>query len=241
MCIRDRIVQPEFGPSSSDLHNRPCTVRRDRHVLVIAVRQRERFQLTVTVDPHESRRIEAAPARNIGHRACARHRVVARSFDTRFVRTFGHRNRHRPAEISVWWPPVHCKQFTETNIEQHARCRYVARSITTLYQHMMLRGADLLDSNVVFVVARPCPDCEQQHVGTRNDVWPATVSYTHLRAHETPEHLVCRLLLEKKNGYYRAPAAGLKVCALIFGGFFFNDTATTEIYTRSLVGSVRCV
>ena len=28
---------------------------------------------------------------------------------------------------------------------------------------------------------------------------PETVSYTHLRAHETPEHLVCRLLLEKKN------------------------------------------
>src|SRR5674536_251874 len=24
-----------------------------------------------------------------------------------------------------------------------------------------------------------------------------SVSYTHLRAHETPEHLVCRLLLEK--------------------------------------------
>eukprot|EP00658_Telonema_sp_P-2_P056619 TRINITY_DN45081_c0_g1_i1.p1 TRINITY_DN45081_c0_g1~~TRINITY_DN45081_c0_g1_i1.p1 ORF type:complete len:102 (+),score=15.21 TRINITY_DN45081_c0_g1_i1:337-642(+) len=29
---------------------------------------------------------------------------------------------------------------------------------------------------------------------------PSTaVSYTHLRAHETPEHLVCRLLLEKKK------------------------------------------
>src|SRR5678815_3459809 len=27
----------------------------------------------------------------------------------------------------------------------------------------------------------------------------------------------------------------------IRGLFFFNDTATTEIYTRSLVGSVRCV
>ena len=26
-----------------------------------------------------------------------------------------------------------------------------------------------------------------------------SVSYTHLRAHETPEHLVCRLLLEKKK------------------------------------------
>ncbi|WP_458793142.1 response regulator, partial [Campylobacter coli] len=31
--------------------------------------------------------------------------------------------------------------------------------------------------------------------------WPVivSVSYTHLRAHETPEHLVCRLLLEKKK------------------------------------------
>ena len=28
------------------------------------------------------------------------------------------------------------------------------------------------------------------------------VSYTHLRAHETPEHLVCRLLLEKKAYQY---------------------------------------
>src|SRR5678816_4110695 len=31
------------------------------------------------------------------------------------------------------------------------------------------------------------------------EVSQQTVSYTHLRAHETPEHLVCRLLLEKKN------------------------------------------
>eukprot|EP00658_Telonema_sp_P-2_P014970 TRINITY_DN15719_c0_g1_i1.p1 TRINITY_DN15719_c0_g1~~TRINITY_DN15719_c0_g1_i1.p1 ORF type:complete len:140 (-),score=34.80 TRINITY_DN15719_c0_g1_i1:30-449(-) len=29
------------------------------------------------------------------------------------------------------------------------------------------------------------------------------VSYTHLRAHETPEHLVCRLLLEKKKKHIR--------------------------------------
>ncbi len=29
------------------------------------------------------------------------------------------------------------------------------------------------------------------------------VSYTHLRAHETPEHLVCRLLLEKKKVRYK--------------------------------------
>ena len=29
--------------------------------------------------------------------------------------------------------------------------------------------------------------------------WPGTVSYTHLRAHETDSYLVCRLLLEKKK------------------------------------------
>ena len=29
------------------------------------------------------------------------------------------------------------------------------------------------------------------------------VSYTHLRAHETPEHLVCRLLLEQKSKYLK--------------------------------------
>src|SRR5674536_15217 len=33
--------------------------------------------------------------------------------------------------------------------------------------------------------------------GQDDDPLPAAVSYTHLRAHETPEHLVCRLLLEK--------------------------------------------
>eukprot|EP00658_Telonema_sp_P-2_P057355 TRINITY_DN45811_c0_g1_i1.p1 TRINITY_DN45811_c0_g1~~TRINITY_DN45811_c0_g1_i1.p1 ORF type:complete len:125 (+),score=29.71 TRINITY_DN45811_c0_g1_i1:177-551(+) len=36
------------------------------------------------------------------------------------------------------------------------------------------------------------------HQPTEKDILE-TVSYTHLRAHETPEHLVCRLLLEKKK------------------------------------------
>eukprot|EP00658_Telonema_sp_P-2_P061909 TRINITY_DN50574_c0_g1_i1.p1 TRINITY_DN50574_c0_g1~~TRINITY_DN50574_c0_g1_i1.p1 ORF type:complete len:122 (-),score=7.12 TRINITY_DN50574_c0_g1_i1:25-390(-) len=36
------------------------------------------------------------------------------------------------------------------------------------------------------------------------DNGPKSVSYTHLRAHETPEHLVCRLLLEKKNNITHA-------------------------------------
>src|SRR5674536_69306 len=39
----------------------------------------------------------------------------------------------------------------------------------------------------------PVRDVDHHSVGCR------PVSYTHLRAHETPEHLVCRLLLEKKK------------------------------------------
>eukprot|EP00658_Telonema_sp_P-2_P041302 TRINITY_DN29528_c0_g1_i1.p1 TRINITY_DN29528_c0_g1~~TRINITY_DN29528_c0_g1_i1.p1 ORF type:complete len:564 (-),score=203.78 TRINITY_DN29528_c0_g1_i1:2-1693(-) len=35
--------------------------------------------------------------------------------------------------------------------------------------------------------------------GKQNEDGYEAVSYTHLRAHETPEHLVCRLLLEKKK------------------------------------------
>src|SRR5674536_385043 len=38
----------------------------------------------------------------------------------------------------------------------------------------------------------------EQLIGLRS-CETGTVSYTHLRAHETPEHLVCRLLLEKKK------------------------------------------
>src|SRR5678816_324403 len=36
----------------------------------------------------------------------------------------------------------------------------------------------------------------QVPVGLKTPLLTRAVSYTHLRAHETPEHLVCRLLLE---------------------------------------------
>src|SRR2546422_831792 len=46
-------------------------------------------------------------------------------------------------------------------------------------------------------------------------------------------HLVCRLLLEKKKTA-GLPARVLRVPLEAFRVFFFNDTATTEIYTLSL-------
>eukprot|EP00658_Telonema_sp_P-2_P008387 TRINITY_DN13159_c0_g1_i4.p1 TRINITY_DN13159_c0_g1~~TRINITY_DN13159_c0_g1_i4.p1 ORF type:complete len:560 (-),score=91.07 TRINITY_DN13159_c0_g1_i4:65-1744(-) len=55
---------------------------------------------------------------------------------------------------------------------------------------------------VYFSLSREAPD--DGYVGRVDcdllaQALPVPVSYTHLRAHETPEHLVCRLLLEKKK------------------------------------------
>ena len=52
---------------------------------------------------------------------------------------------------------------------------------------VVITGISILASAVV-------PGLIERFRGASN-----AVSYTHLRAHETPEHLVCRLLLEKKN------------------------------------------
>src|SRR5678816_4322614 len=40
---------------------------------------------------------------------------------------------------------------------------------------------------------------DQHKYSAAKEEYYRPVSYTHLRAHETPEHLVCRLLLEKKK------------------------------------------
>eukprot|EP00658_Telonema_sp_P-2_P008916 TRINITY_DN13377_c0_g1_i1.p1 TRINITY_DN13377_c0_g1~~TRINITY_DN13377_c0_g1_i1.p1 ORF type:complete len:146 (-),score=20.64 TRINITY_DN13377_c0_g1_i1:33-470(-) len=59
-------------------------------------------------------------------------------------------------------------------------------------------GSDLLGD----VVAEPLTDDGVDLLGLlgSGDLSGSdAVSYTHLRAHETPEHLVCRLLLEKKK------------------------------------------
>src|SRR6266487_629710 len=92
-----------------------------------------------------------------------------------------------------------------------------------------------------------------------------TRSEEHTSELQSPVHLVCRLLLEKKNKTTLAPGRQIKISAIehrkriefaaqnncqsefTFPGleqhvaafhhaafFFFNDTATTEIYTLSL-------
>src|ERR1039458_9245022 len=88
------------------------------------------------------------------------------------------------------------------------------------------------------VVEHPGPD-------PRRGVGPAAGSRSeeHTSELQSLRHLVCRLLLEKKKAAPRQfPSEGVQIhfrqqwtqrpaCRLTF---FFNDTATTEIYTLSL-------
>ena len=52
-----------------------------------------------------------------------------------------------------------------------------------------------------------CEHCRNIQTWRKFDA-PKAVSYTYLRAHETPEQIVCRLLLEKKkvpSAHYLTP------------------------------------
>ena len=52
---------------------------------------------------------------------------------------------------------------------------------------------------VRFISPKPLTQVLKNQSVEYESLTPSPVSYTHLRAHETPEHLVCRLLLEKKK------------------------------------------
>eukprot|EP00658_Telonema_sp_P-2_P032588 TRINITY_DN2408_c0_g1_i5.p2 TRINITY_DN2408_c0_g1~~TRINITY_DN2408_c0_g1_i5.p2 ORF type:complete len:414 (-),score=67.78 TRINITY_DN2408_c0_g1_i5:103-1344(-) len=63
--------------------------------------------------------------------------------------------------------------------------------------HHQRRAAGSLPPQLM--LAAPPPIEEEEEEPEPNGETKEAVSYTHLRAHETPEHLVCRLLLEKKK------------------------------------------
>src|SRR5678815_2104823 len=69
------------------------------------------------------------------------------------------------------------------------RIRFMLRdgNVKTLLVHKQTAGRIHFEGLVVDL------DCPDIYNGSK------AVSYTHLRAHETPEHLVCHLLLEKKK------------------------------------------
>ena len=63
-----------------------------------------------------------------------------------------------------------------------------------------LRESGIADSNILSAIEKIPREKFIPH-NFRNQAYDniASVSYTHLRAHETSLHLVCRLLLEKKK------------------------------------------
>src|SRR5678816_4644529 len=76
-----------------------------------------------------------------------------------------------------------------------------AAPIVTEFQKLIDKITELIDKLTKGLVPAltniPAPTIPEPDFPHR--VEPQAVSYTHLRAHETPEHLVCRLLLEKKK------------------------------------------
>eukprot|EP00658_Telonema_sp_P-2_P068323 TRINITY_DN5725_c0_g1_i8.p1 TRINITY_DN5725_c0_g1~~TRINITY_DN5725_c0_g1_i8.p1 ORF type:complete len:199 (+),score=51.25 TRINITY_DN5725_c0_g1_i8:245-841(+) len=91
----------------------------------------------------------------------------------------------------------------EECVEQTAEPRYILVGT----KHDLWQGAskqqDELDQDWLqaYEVAQQIKASHFVSTSAKTDhgVNPDAVSYTHLRAHETPEHLVCRLLLEKKK------------------------------------------
>src|SRR5674536_377717 len=75
-----------------------------------------------------------------------------------------------------------------------------------VFSHGWPLSADAWDAQMLFLAQngyRVIAHDRRSH-GRSEQTWDGntmnqSVSYTHLRAHETPEHLVCRLLLETKT------------------------------------------
>ena len=93
--------------------------------------------------------------------------------------------------------------FSSTWIEkQWDRIKYIIKNLPYSREsiniiHADARDTGFSDSKFNFVITSPpYINVFNYHQQFRSS---SAVSYTHLRAHETPEHLVCRLLLAKTN------------------------------------------
>eukprot|EP00658_Telonema_sp_P-2_P040438 TRINITY_DN28922_c0_g1_i1.p1 TRINITY_DN28922_c0_g1~~TRINITY_DN28922_c0_g1_i1.p1 ORF type:complete len:200 (-),score=59.56 TRINITY_DN28922_c0_g1_i1:33-632(-) len=86
----------------------------------------------------------------------------------------------------------------EPGQQVHISYKELHRNVCRLSNVLKSRGVSKGD--VVSVYMPMCPEAVYAMLAcARIGAVHSAVSYTHLRAHETPEHLVCRLLLEKKK------------------------------------------
>src|SRR5678815_3826414 len=115
-----------------------------------------------------------------------------------------------PATHPVWERVWQCHQvfpsMPEEPVQSLSRLPWKSESLTVrrrgrgAYPNVEGRGASgrsYRNESSSSIHVRCRKSRESPLPPARGSSW--SVSYTHLRAHETPEHLVCRLLLEKKK------------------------------------------
>src|SRR5678815_6083655 len=90
------------------------------------------------------------------------------------------------------------KIYNFRNIAVVGMSRDSAKAAHSVPKYMMERGFNIIPVNPMAseILGRRTYSYVSD---IKSQVDIIAVSYTHLRAHETPEHLVCRLLLEKKK------------------------------------------
>src|SRR5665648_1125583 len=99
---------------------------------------------------------------------------------------FGHQMRR-------WDPKMKSYIFTDRNNIYIIDLQQTVKLVQVAYD--FVREISSNGGNVLFVGTK-----KQAQESIKNEAERCgTVSYTHLRAHETRHDLVCRLLLEKKN------------------------------------------
>src|SRR5678816_3156845 len=84
-----------------------------------------------------------------------------------------------------------------TRFEQHRAAVRAAMRLIELHDQRLIEELRKQDTLLCGTFSHAKASSLVHYALSQERMYP--VSYTHLRAHETPEHLVCRLLLEKKK------------------------------------------
>ena len=104
--------------------------------------------------------------------------VKTRADNARTAKSEGAQRRKN--KFAIWGGEAGPQELTRSQFEELTRARLEKISTGRKSAFVYIHGFKDSFESTAFDAAQP-------------------VSYTHLRAHETPEHLVCRLLLEKKK------------------------------------------
>eukprot|EP00658_Telonema_sp_P-2_P070616 TRINITY_DN60060_c0_g1_i1.p1 TRINITY_DN60060_c0_g1~~TRINITY_DN60060_c0_g1_i1.p1 ORF type:complete len:178 (-),score=50.92 TRINITY_DN60060_c0_g1_i1:16-549(-) len=117
------------------------------------------------------------------------HREVAGQVDTGTPVGAGH---HRLSETGLMFPRTDPVAIMLVQSKDGERC-LLGQTKRRHSSHMYSCLAGFVEQ------CESVEDAVRRETMEESGIQVGAVSYTHLRAHETPEHLVCRLLLEKKK------------------------------------------